>query len=136
MGERLKLTMFQCGSPVFPGQGLRIGVTRRPPRGVKKERWQQEGYFDIWMPALAPSEELLKEIKRYDLEIPAQRGRFFDRYERELLGRAESRQTVELIAAIAAQLPVSIGCYCEDEMRCHRSRLYSILQRSASGKSA
>jgi uncharacterized protein YeaO (DUF488 family) len=123
--------MFQIGTPARPGEGLRIGATRRPPRGVPKSRWTAEGYFDVWLPALAPSVKLLADMKRYDFENPAQRRKFFDRYERELLGRAESRQTVELVAQIAARIPVSLGCFCPDESRCHRSRLFKILQEHA-----
>ena len=127
MQQKLKLTTFQIGSPAKPGQGLRIGATRRPPRGVPKDRWVADGYFDVWLPALAPGAELLSEIKNYDFDNPAQRKKFFDRYERELLGHADTRQTVEFVAQIAARTPIAIGCFCADESRCHRSRLYQIL---------
>ncbi len=128
MSMELHLTTFQIGTPAKPNQGLRIGATRRPPRGVPKNRWVADGYFDVWLPALAPSAELLAEIKNYDFEIPAQRKKFFDRYERELLGHADTRQTVEFVAQVAARTPIAIGCFCADESRCHRSRLFKILQ--------
>lgn len=128
MPQRLQLCTFRIGTPAEPGQGLRIGATRRPPRGVPKERWAAEGYFDVWLPALAPTAELLGEIKNYDFDNPAHRKKFFDRYERQLLGHADTRQTVEFVAQIAARMPIAIGCFCEDESRCHRSRLYKILQ--------
>jgi uncharacterized protein YeaO (DUF488 family) len=131
MPKKLKLTTFRIGTPAQPGQGLRVGATRRPPRGVPKSRWVADGYFDVWLPALAPRAELLAEIKNFDFESPAQRKKFFDRYERELLGHADSRQTVEFVAQVAARTPISIGCFCEDESRCHRSRLYQILQGHA-----
>lgn len=131
MLHKLHLSTFQIGTPVQAGQGLRIGATRRPPRGVPKERWTKDGYFDVWLPALAPSAELLGELENYDFENPAQRKRFFDRYEKELLGHAETRQTVEFVAQIAARMPIAIGCFCEDESRCHRSRLYQILKDHA-----
>jgi uncharacterized protein YeaO (DUF488 family) len=131
MPRQLHLTTFQISSPVQPGQGLRIGATRRPPRGVPKDRWVADGYFDVWMPALAPSAELLAEVKNYDFENPVQRKRFFDRYEKELLSTADSRQTVEFVAQIAARMPIAIGCFCADESRCHRSRLFKILQEQA-----
>jgi uncharacterized protein YeaO (DUF488 family) len=119
--------MFRIGTPPQSGQGLRVGATRRPPRGVPKSRWVSGGYFDVWLPALAPSARLLGEIKKYDFDNPVQRTKFFDRYERELLSNAESRQTVEFVAQVATRTPISIGCFCEDESRCHRSRLYQIL---------
>ena len=128
MPQKLKLTTFQIGTPAKRGQGLRIGATRRPPRGVPKNRWVADGYFDVWLPALAPSAKLLGELKKYDLDNPARRKAFFDRYERELLSNAESRQTVEFVAHIAARIPIAIGCFCQDESRCHRSRLFKILQ--------
>ena len=131
MTQRLRISTFQIGTPAEPAQGLRIGATRRPPRGVPRERWAADGYFDVWLPALAPSATLLAELKHYDLEDPAQRNKFFDRYEKELLGHADTRQTVEFVAQIAARMPVAIGCFCEDETHCHRSRLYKILQDHA-----
>jgi uncharacterized protein YeaO (DUF488 family) len=131
MPKKLHLTTFQIGTPATPEQGLRIGATRRPPRGVSKDRWVSEGYFDVWLPALAPSTEQLADLKNFDLDNPAQRKKFFDRYEKELLGHADTRQTVELVAEIASRMPISIGCFCEDESRCHRSRLYKILQDHA-----
>jgi uncharacterized protein YeaO (DUF488 family) len=131
MPQKLKLTTFQIGTPAQPGQGLRIGATRRPPRGVPKDRWVADGYFDVWLPALAPSAKLLAQLKHIDLQDLADRRSFFDRYERELLSSAESRQTVEFAAQVAARTPISIGCFCADESRCHRSRLFKILQEHA-----
>ena len=131
MNRKLQLTTFQIGTPAKPGQGLRIGATRRPPRGVPKERWVRDGYFDVWLPALAPSAELLADLKNYGLDEPAQRKKFFDRYEKELLSTADSRQTIQFVADVAARMPIAIGCFCEDESRCHRSRLYKILQDHA-----
>lgn len=135
MPRDLKLSTFRIGAPAQPGEGLRVGATRRPPRGVPKTRWVSDGYFDVWLPALAPSAKLLAELKKYDLENPARRNTFFDRYEKELLSTAESRQTIEFIAKVAARTPISIGCFCEDEARCHRSRLFKIIQKTASGDS-
>jgi len=133
MARELKLSMFRIGEPAKPGQGLRVGATRRPPRGVPRSRWVADGYFDVWLPALAPSAKLLGEIRKYDFENPAQRRKFFDRYEKELLSSAESRQTVEFVAEVAARMPISVGCFCEDETRCHRSRLYKIILEHAAG---
>lgn len=130
MPQKLHLTTFKIGAPAQPGQGLRIGATRRPPRGVPKERWVADGYFDVWMPALAPSVKLVPELlKRQNGPIAAFE-KALDRYERELLSTADSRQLIEFVAHIAARTPVAIGCFCEDESRCHRSRLYKILQNT------
>ena len=120
---------FRIGDPPKPGDGLRLGVTRLPPRGVPKAEWHE--LFDVWFPALAPSRELFATVKDTDLDDPKARKRFFDRYEREVTGDAESRQTLEVIAAVGKRMPIAIGCFCADESRCHRSRLLEILQRIA-----
>jgi uncharacterized protein YeaO (DUF488 family) len=136
MTKKLHLSTFQIGTPAKPEQGLRIGVTRHPPRGVPKNRWIADGYFDVWLPTLAPDAKLVSQILNLDPEKTAEREKLFARYERELLSDATGRQTVELIAKIAERTPVSIGCFCEDESRCHRSRLYKILQQHAAAQSA
>jgi uncharacterized protein YeaO (DUF488 family) len=131
MRDKLHLTTLQIGTPATPGQGLRIGVTRHPPRGVPRDRWVADGYFDVWLPTLAPEPKLVSQILKLDPEQRKERERLFDRYERELLSDATGRQTVELIARIAQRTAVSIGCFCKDESRCHRSRLYKIIQQHA-----
>lgn len=131
MTKKLHLSTFQIGTPAKPEQGLRIGVTRHPPRGVPKERWVTDGYFDVWLPTLAPDAKLVTQILKLAPEDTTGREKLFARYERELLADATGRQTVELIAQVAARMPVSIGCFCEDESHCHRSRLFKIIQEHA-----
>jgi len=131
MKKPLKLHTFQIGSPAKREAGLRIGITRRPPRGVPRARWQAEGYFDVWFPVLAPSAALLKRIHAQNLDDPAKRRAFFDRYERKMLGRLESRQAIHLLAAVAARTPISLGCFCHDENHCHRSRLRRLIEQAA-----
>jgi len=132
MPAKLHLTTFQIGTPAQPNQGLRIGVTRFPPRGVPKDRWAADGYFDVWLPVLAPSAKLVAEIKKKQNGPPAAFQKALDRYERELLSNATGRQTVEFLAQVAARMPISIGCACADESRCHRSRLFKIIREHAS----
>jgi uncharacterized protein YeaO (DUF488 family) len=131
MKQKLKLSTFQIGTPAKRGAGLRIGVTRRPPRGVPKSRWVRDGYIDIWLPALAPSAKLIARFKKRDFDEPSVCRVFFASYERELLTGAESRQTVQFVAQVAARTPISIGCFCADEMRCHRSRLLKTINKNA-----
>ncbi|HEY1579445.1 MAG TPA: DUF488 family protein [Terracidiphilus sp.] len=135
MSKKLQLSTFQIGTPATPGDGLRIGVTRHPPRGVPKDRWVKDGYFDVWLPTLAPESKLVSQILKIDPEKTAQREKLFNRYERKLLADATGRQTVELIAKIAERTPVSIGCFCKDESLCHRSRLFKIIQKQAASDS-
>jgi len=85
------------------------------PRGVRKDDYARRDYFDVWLPNLAPSRELLRTFKEGDLTVK----QFFRRYRAELKA-TESRQLIELLAAIAERTPIAIGCYCEDESRCHR----------------
>ena len=122
------LSTFRIGDAPKAGDGLRIGVTRRPPRGVSKDKWTSEGYFDVWFPYLAPSDALITRF-RPRLDDDKARRLFFAAYEKELLGSAESRQAVELLAVMSLRTPVSLGCFCEDETRCHRSRLFEVVSR-------
>jgi len=129
--QKLRLSTFKFGAPTKRGEGLRVGVTRRPPRGVPKNRWVRDGYFDVWLPALAPTAKLLARFKRRDFDEPSVCKAFFDSYERELLATAEGRQTVQFVAQVATRIAISIGCFCADESRCHRSRLRKIINKHA-----
>ncbi|MGA3264197.1 MAG: DUF488 family protein [Terracidiphilus sp.] len=84
MSKPIRLKTFQIGTPARTGEGLRIAVTRRPPRGVPKSDLKRVGRFDVWFPALAPSLALLARHKKLDFEDASVRKAFFDRYEKEL----------------------------------------------------
>ena len=126
MSARPSLTTFRIGDLPRRGEGLRIGAVRRPPRGVRRDRWQAEGYFDVWFPVIAPSAALLARLRDWDLDAPADRARFFRAYERELSGPA-AQHIIDLLAAIARRTPIAIGCYCADEGRCHRGVLATMI---------
>lgn len=130
MKRSLKLSKFQIGTPRKHTQDLRIGATRRPPRGVRRRDWTRHGYFDVWLPTVAPSHKLIARFKR-NFDDPKRQRAFFNSYERELMASTSARQTLQLLAQIAQRTPISIGCYCADESRCHRSRLYKIIRRFA-----
>ncbi len=125
----LKLRTFQVGQPPRRGEGLRIGVTRRPPRGIPRARWRPDHYFDVWLPVVAPSEALLRRM-RGGLDDAGVRRRFFAAYERELAA-PPARQAVDLLAAVARLAPISIGCFCADEAHCHRSVLKRVIEAHA-----
>lgn len=134
MAKKLKLSTFRYGDPPKRGEGLRIGTTRRPPRGVPRRYWQSEGFFDVWFPMVAPSIALLARLKkRGGMAGRAGYRAFCASYERELMGNAESRQALELLAALAKRTPISVGCFCEDEDWCHRSHLRRLIERMARG---
>ena len=123
------LKSVQLGSPRLPGEGLRLGTVRYLPRGVRKEDYARRNYFDVWLPLLAPSQELIRELKASRISMST----FARRYRSEMK-RAEPQQVIRLIAHLAADTPLSIGCYCEQESRCHRSVLFELIREAGGTK--
>ena len=126
----MKLTTYRFGSPRRRGEGLRVGVTRYLPRGVRKTEYARGNYFDVWYPVLAPSRELLQWL-RSQPDLTAAWSKFSQRYRREVLGNPDSRHTLQLMAALAQRTPITIGCYCADESHCHRSLLKQLIREAA-----
>ena len=128
----LKIRTFEIQADRKRGEGLRIGVTRKQPRGVEKKDWVRLNYFDLWQPSLAPSAKLRKWVKNHDIVgNPEHWATFKARYEKEMTGTAEPRQQLILLAETAKRKPISIGCNCENEKRCHRSILLRLIKRAA-----
>jgi uncharacterized protein YeaO (DUF488 family) len=128
----LKLKTFQVGSPRRRGEGLRLGTVRLLPRGVRKQDYASHDYFDVWLPLLAPSRPLLRWARSHDIVDSAADWRTFARrYEREVLGNTDARQTLQLVAQLAQRTPLAIGCYCADEQHCHRSLLKRLIEQAA-----
>jgi uncharacterized protein YeaO (DUF488 family) len=115
----MPIRITRLGSPRAKGEGLRLGTVRRPPRGVKKADYARRDYYDLWLPDLAPSAKLINRAKR-DFEG------FAKAYRREMAAPAAER-LLELLARLSHQSELSVGCYCEDEARCHRSILRQLL---------
>lgn len=120
----MTIRIVRLGSPREDGEGLRVGTVRRPPRGVKKEDYARKDIYDVWFPNLAPSEALLKEA----LGATDERAwkSFARKFAAELKAPAASKD-LDLLAALSHHTNLSIGCYCEDESRCHRSILRAML---------
>lgn len=120
----MTIRIVRLGSAREQGEGTRIGAVRRPPRGVRKERYAAENWYDAWLPDLAPSSELVAKARaaRTDDEWKA-----FMRAYRSEMSASTPTHLVELLAALSRGADFSIGCYCEDEARCHRSVLRSLL---------
>ena len=116
--------IVRLGSPRVPGEGLRIGYVRRPPRGVPAGRLAADNWYDVWYPNLAPLPDTLKlgRAAQTDAEWAA----FSRRYRREMAG-PDAARTLDLLAALSHHASFSVGCYCEDEHRCHRSLLRELL---------
>lgn len=141
--------VVRLGSPRSPDEGLRLGTVRRPPRGVKKADWAQRDFYDVWLPTLAPSEELLKRARPRGGSDATVNGRgagravaadahaaaraeerawrAFERAYRREMERPDARATLDLLAALSQTTNFAVGCYCADESRCHRSILRSLL---------
>jgi uncharacterized protein YeaO (DUF488 family) len=121
----MAIRIVQLGTPRKPREGLRLGTVRRPPRGVRREDYARRNYYDVWMPELAPSEPL----RAWAFSKPMTDARwaaFGRRYRREMSAPAAQR-LLALLAALSSRTDLSVGCYCEDESRCHRSFLRGLL---------
>ena len=121
----MSIRVVRLGSERAKGEGLRLGTVRRPPRGVPKERHAAENWYDVWLPNLAPSAELVKEAQA---ATTAPEWRAFERKYRAEMARPETAKVLDLLAALSHQTNFSVGCYCEDESHCHRSVLREILR--------
>jgi uncharacterized protein YeaO (DUF488 family) len=120
----MPIHIVRLGSPRLKGEGLRIGAVRRPPRGVPKAEFATRNFYDVWYPELAPSEELLKAGQAVKDEKSWRT--FIRRYRAEMKTPAK-RHALELLAALSKQTSFSVGCYCKDVQRCHRSILRELL---------
>ena len=121
----MPIRVVRLGSPRLPGEGLRLGTVRRPPRGVRKEDLAARDFYDVWLPELAPSEALLKVGQA--AEDDASWRRFARRYRAEMKA-PEKVRLLDLLAALSRQTSISVGCYCADPRRCHRSVLRELLE--------
>jgi uncharacterized protein YeaO (DUF488 family) len=122
----LHFRTVRLGSPREPGEGLRFGTVRWLPRGVRKTDYARLDWFDAWLPVLAPSRDLLRSYRDGKLEIDE----FFQHYRKEM-AEPEPQQVIASLARLAQHTPLSVGCYCEDETRCHRSQLGALIRQAA-----
>jgi uncharacterized protein YeaO (DUF488 family) len=120
----MSVRIVRLGSPRTRGEGLRIGTVRRPPRGVPKREYASRDLYDVWFPLLAPSEALLKQGLHAESDSDWQR--FARAYRREMRA-PEPKRALDLLAGLSHQTNFSVGCYCADETRCHRSILRELL---------
>jgi uncharacterized protein YeaO (DUF488 family) len=117
--------IVRLGSERAPGEGPRIGTVRRPPRGIPKSKFSSGDWYDAWLPELSPSEATVKMGQKAETE--AQWGAFAKRYAKEMKAATPSR-ILDVLAALSQDADFSVGCYCEDESRCHRSILRKLLK--------
>ena len=121
----MAIRVVRLGDPRTPGEGLRVGTVRRPPRGVRKEDFASLDYFDVWLPELSPTAELVSWIMSEP--VTDKRWATFAKRYRAEMGTPAARHVLELVAAMSKQTNLSVGCYCEDASRCHRSVLRELL---------
>ena len=123
----MAVSIVQLGKPRRRDEGPRIGTVRRPPRGVPKARYTEENWYDVWLPNLAPSAELMGQ--RGSIGEDGRGWSAFERRFRAELKQPDQAHLLDVLAALSHVTNFSIGCYCDDERRCHRSVLRSELKK-------
>lgn len=121
----MPVRVVRLGSPREAGEGVRIGTVRRPPRGVRKEDYAVRDYFDVWLPELAPSAPLVSWALAEPFTPP--RWAVYARRYRGEMRQPPAQRLVALLAALSSPTNFSVGCYCDDQARCHRSLLKELL---------
>jgi uncharacterized protein YeaO (DUF488 family) len=121
----MAIRIVRLGTPRHAREGLRIGTVRKPPRGVPKSRFAADDWYDVWFPNLAPSAPLVKAA--LSAKTDAAWRAFVKRYRAEM-AKPDASRTPDLIAALSRGTDFSVGCYCADEARCHRSVLRELLK--------
>lgn len=120
----MTLRIVRLGTPRHPQEGTRIGTVRRLPRGIRKERYSADDWFDVWYPELSPSAELVKEAQGATTE---KEWNAFTRAFKAEMSEPAPRHSLDLLATLSHKADLSVGCYCQDEARCHRSVLRELL---------
>ena len=113
--------------------GLRILVSRFRGRGLPASQ------YDVWMPALGPSEQLLRAVLAGEIDWKT----YTKRYKEELYldGPIDDRSrtiknhgqksTLRLLKALSARQQVTLMCHCaEDTDQCHRFILAAEIERA------
>jgi uncharacterized protein YeaO (DUF488 family) len=122
----MPVRIVRLGTSRASGEGLRLGTVRRPPRGVKKEDFARRNYYDVWLPALSPSQAVVSRAMS-QAWTDARWAKFAKDYRREM-SKPEPKQLIALLAMMSHHADFSVGCYCEREDRCHRSVLKALLE--------
>ena len=120
----MAIRIVQLGSARTPNEGVRIGTVRRPPRGVPKSEYAKQNWYDVWLPNLAPSDALLKRGQNAATDAA---WRAFERSYRAEMKKPEQAHLLDTLAALSKHASFAVGCYCENEQRCHRSILRQLL---------
>ena len=122
----MAVRVVRLGTPRAKGEGVRLGTVRRPPRGVRKDRYAPDDWFDLWLPELAPSAATVTMAKA--ARATGRWAAYRRRYRTEM-ARPEAKRLLDLLAALSHHADFSVGCYCEDEAHCHRTLLKDLLKQ-------
>lgn len=120
----MSVTVVRLGSPRKANEGLRLGTVRRPPRGVPKNQFAERDFYDVWLPIVAPSQPLVT------MALQAEDDRSWKSFERRYraeMKKPDAARVLDLLSALSHHTNFSVGCYCENERRCHRSILRELL---------
>jgi uncharacterized protein YeaO (DUF488 family) len=123
----MTIHVVRLGSERLPGEGLRIGTVRRPPRGVPRAEFARRNFYDVWLPTLAPSEGLVKQALAAAGDSDSRAWKQFVRRYRAEMKTPDARALLDTLAALSHHADFSVGCYCLDAARCHRSILRDLL---------
>ena len=130
----MPIRIVRLGTPRTSGEGLRIGTVRRPPRGVPKAEFASRDFYDVWYPELSPEPETMQiALQSHHLQDQGRAAeadklcKQFDKLFRRQLAEVPASRTLDVLAALSRHAAFSLGCYCENEARCHRSILRSLL---------
>jgi uncharacterized protein YeaO (DUF488 family) len=129
----MPISIIQLGTARKPGEGIRLGTVRRPPRGVPKTDIARLDFYDVWFPNLSPSADLVKQAQQSDDE---RAWTSFKRKFRQEMNQPDRSRELDMLAALSHQTNLSLGCYCKDESRCHRSVLRELLAERGANLSA
>ncbi|AOK31675.1 hypothetical protein WS67_06955 [Burkholderia singularis] len=121
----MSISIVQLGTPRAADEGVRIGTVRRPPRGVPKAQFASRNYYDVWLPTLSPSAELVAEAQAASSDAE---WRAFERKFRAEMSHGDASKVLDVLAALSATANFAVGCYCDDEARCHRGILRRLFE--------
>jgi uncharacterized protein YeaO (DUF488 family) len=124
----MAIRIVQLGTARAPGEGPRLGTVRRPPRGVPKAEFARRDFYDVWLPALAPSVELMKQAQEAVANGDERAWVAFTKRFRSAMSEPGASQLLDLLALLSHGTSLSLGCYCDNEQRCHRSVLRALLE--------
>jgi uncharacterized protein YeaO (DUF488 family) len=120
----MAVRIVRLGTLRARGEGLRIGTVRHPPRGVPRREHASRNWYDVWLPELSPDAATVHAAQAATTDREWAR---FERRYRSEMGQPVPRHLLDLLAALSHQTAFSVGCYCKEEVRCHRSILRHLL---------